>query len=356
MQANVTLESTYNNNFSNFITNFVEKPIFNATNPYQAPVTYRAIEKVDIPRQLLPNNGTIQIWIPLPINTACQTVTIESIDPQTYVKQPPSIDQEIGLLYLSVPLEQLQGNLTVEIKFSFTHYEQRFTINPVNVGTYDKTSNLYKQYTKSYDNTEITPQIQALAKQIADEEINPYLIARKIYNYIVENVTYAFMPHQILWPRTSVTEASYVDEHRRADCGAQSLYFVSMCRSLGIPARTTGGWQLFSGDLSSHFWAEFYLPNYGWVPVDTSAAQLAYYPKNPSAQQRQEYIDYFFANQDSMRCVVQRDIDVPLIPPAKGMVFLPMAIQSPTALCDTSVDAIPTLVITPYWSLHTTRD
>ena len=157
------------------------------------------------------------------------------------------------------------------------------------------------------------------------------------------------MPHAVLWPRTSQTESTYVHEYKRGDCGAQSMYFSALCRSLGIPARATGGWQLFNGQFASHFWAEFYLPNYGWIPVDTSVAQVGFYPKNVTDQQRESFINYFFANQDSMRCIVQKNVDMPLIPSADGSPIMPMAIQEPAVLCTTITDTIPGLIIIPYW-------
>ena len=349
LQANATVEKAYHDLFLEF-----DASPSKSSEPYQKPVTYSATQTLNVPRDQLPATGLLQIWFPLPINNGPQSVVIESITPYTYVKQPPSVNQDIGLLYMEVPLEQLQGNLSVQIKYSFTHYEQRFTIDPANVGTYDTNSELYQQYTRSYGNTEITPEIHNLALQIVGEETNPYLAAHKLYNYVVNNITYAYMPHMVMWPRTNQTESTYVHEYKRGDCGAQSLYFSTMCRSLGIPARTTGGWQLFSGQFGTHFWAEFYLPNYGWVPVDTSAAQLGFYPVNITDQQRQVFINYFFANQDSMRCVVQKDIDLQLIPAAKGMVMLPMAIQEPAVLCATITDNIPCAVINQYWSVNCT--
>ncbi|NLT35522.1 MAG: transglutaminase domain-containing protein [Gaiellales bacterium] len=82
------------------------------------------------------------------------------------------------------------------------------------------------------------------------------------------------MPHLTAWPRGE-PESTYVHELRRGNCGAQATYFPALCRPLGIPARTTGGWQLFTGNFAGHFWAEFYLPNYGWIPVDPMAADMA---------------------------------------------------------------------------------
>ena len=298
---------------------------------YHSPAVYRGTHTLSIPRDQLPKQGTYRLWLPIPINTGAQTdVKVERITPEKWVKLPPSFDQDIGLIYMEIPMENLQEDLNIQAVFTFTRYEQSFQIDPANVGEYDRDSALYQLYTRSYGNTEITPDIRAMAEKIAGGEDNPYLAARKLYDYIVHNVTYAFMPHFVLRPRTDLSESAYVHQYQRGDCGAQSMYFSAMCRALGIPARTTGGWQLFSGEFSSHFWSEFFLPIYGWVPVDTSFGQLALIPRDLSDEQRQIFIDFCFASQDSMRCVVQKDTDLALIPSARGYVLLPMAIQQPS--------------------------
>jgi hypothetical protein len=93
------------------------------------------------------------------------------------------------------------------------------------------------------------------------------------------------------------------------------MYFSALCRSIGIPARTTGGKQMFgqmstSKAYSDHFWGEFYVPNYGWVPVDTSIAQLEFYATGLSDAQSTANRDYFFGHQDNLRLVFQKDNDV----------------------------------------------
>jgi transglutaminase-like putative cysteine protease len=330
----------------------IEEASDNSWMQYQKPAAYRGTHTISIPRDQLPAVGTYRLWFPIPINNGPQTeVTVESITPAEWVKHPPSVDQDIGLVYMEIPMEELAEDLYIQISFTFKHYEQRFNVNPDNVGEYDTNSALYQSYTRSYGNTEITSDIAETAKEIAGDEKNPYLAARKIYYYIIDNIDYSFMPHFVLWPRTPQTESDYVHKYKRGDCGAQSMYFTAMCRSLGIPARTTGGWQLFKEEFSGHFWAEFYLPNYGWIPVDTSCAQLATYPKDLTDEQRQTFIDFYFGNQDSMRCVVQKDTDVPLIPQARNMTLLPMAIQMPAVEYSIPDGVIPDNIFMEYWTM-----
>ncbi len=352
IQSDEATEQEYHNLVLKLNNIAQEHPVYQ-WQQYQKPATYRGIHTITIPRHKLPETGIYRLWLPIPINTGPQTqVTIESITPDKWIKQPPSINEEIGLLYMEIPMEELSEDLSIQVSFTFNHYEQRFSVKPSNIGEYDKDSALYQKYTRSYGNTEITPDIEEMAKTIVGDETNPYFAARKIYDYIVTQVDYAFMPHLIFWPRSSLTESDYVHINQRGDCGAQSMYFSAMCRSLGIPARTTGGWQLFNDEFSGHFWAEFYLPNYGWIPVDTSVAQLAYYPKDLTAQQRQLFIDYYFGNQDSMRCVVQNDTDLPLIPAAQGIILLPMAIQVPAVEYSTPAVDLPDGLFMEYHTIQ----
>ena len=64
-----------------------------------------------------------------------------------------------------IPLDQLTGNLLINLPFKFTYYEQRFTmIDPNNTGQYDKNRELYKKYTASEKNIFISPEIAAKAR------------------------------------------------------------------------------------------------------------------------------------------------------------------------------------------------
>lgn len=191
---------------------------------YSKPAAYRGTHTLTVPRGELPQEGTLRLWLPIPINTGPQTgVKIESASPEKWLKLPPSVDQDIGLAYFEVPLEELAEDLFIQLAFTFTHYEQHFNINPDMVGEYDRGSALYQEYTRSSGNTQITDEIRQKAREIAGDESNPYRAARKLYDYIVENVTYIFMPHAVFHPRTDVAESDYVHRLRQGDCGAQSM-------------------------------------------------------------------------------------------------------------------------------------
>ena len=347
-QQDPQMLGNYQHGYS-MLEEIIDEPRGPSWQPFDRPITYRGTQTLDIPRDQLPASGLLKIWFPVPIITGPQpAVRVTSIVPDTYVVDPPSIDGDIGAVYMEVPLDELAGDLEVSLTFEFEHYEQRFAVDPAQVGSYDTASALYEEYTASVGNIVVTPEIEAAAREAVGNEANPYLAAKKIYDYVLENITYSFMPHAALWPRGE-PESVYVHEHRCGDCGAQSMYFSALCRAVGIPARATGGWQLFKGNFGDHFWAEFYLPNYGWIPVDPTAADLAEYVPGLSEEEVKSFQDFFFANQDHLRCVVQKDVGVPLAPPATQPTLSSLVLQSPAYNCDT-MEENPDMALYDYWS------
>jgi len=350
-QTNPQLVEKYREGYQTLMEVINRTPPDESWQPYSNPITYLGTSALDVPREELPQSGLLQLWFSIPILTGPQpSVRVLSILPDDYVKDPPIFDSDMGMVYMEVPLEELEDDLQIEIQFTFDHYEQRFEFGPDNVGEYDTGSDFYKVYTASRGNTEITPEISETAHQVVGDETNPYLAAKKLYDYVVGNVYYGHLPHLAMWPRGE-PESVYVHEQRVGDCGAQCIYFTALCRAVGIPCRTTGGWQLIAGDFASHMWAEFYLPNYGWIPADTSVAQIPDYIPDLSEEENKEFKDFLFGSQDHYRCVVQTDMDLPLIPPASEMVSIPMVNQYPEALCDT-MEGVPGLVLSEYFSIH----
>ncbi len=277
--------------------------------PYFNPKDYLVEYTVRTERSLLPEEGSLRLWFPLPLITAAQDniYVLEAI-PQEAVVGLPRIDGNIAYILFAFDLSDLKDDLEISVKFTFRHYQQQFDIDPEMVGSYDTESSLYKEYTKSEGSIYFDERFERLARSIVGDETNPYLQARKIYYYVVENILYSYMAHCSI-EAASIPESVYSFEHGYGDCGTQSIIFSALCRSIGIPARAPGGFQIFSGQLGSHFWAEFYLPNYGWVPVDTSAGQIATYTMGITEEERRDFIDYFFGNQDPLRLVVQNSVD-----------------------------------------------
>ncbi|MBN2017434.1 MAG: transglutaminase domain-containing protein [Candidatus Cloacimonetes bacterium] len=319
-----------------------------------SPLIFEFDACLSIPREKFPDEGLLNVWMPLPLSNSSQTnIKIESICSKEYTPYPAQLDGDIGYVYYEFPLEEITDSIRIGTKFTYTAYEVRFNVDPVIVGEYDKNSELYKRYTASDKNIAITPEIRDAARRIAGDETNPYLIAKKFYDHIVYDLDYSYMPHLAL-EALKIPESVFVHEHGYGDCGAQSMYFSALCRSVGIPARASGGMQLFplsAAHCGDHFWAHIYIPNSGWIPVDTSVGQAAKYIITLSKEQQTDFIEYFFSKIDPFRYLIQEDVDMTLYPTPKEPLLFDMVLQAPTAEC-MEMDENPGLLFMESWKIR----
>ncbi len=159
-----------------------------------------------------------------------------------------------------------RATMSVKAKiFSIEYY-----LDPDKVGGLEDIS---KEITEKYliDGKKLMihdPFMQNLARQIVGEERNPYWIARKIYDYLIDHLSYN------LKPVGGWNTAPTVLKRGTASCSEYSFSFIALCRAVGLPARYVGTISLRGDDASYdevfHRWCEVYLPNYGWIPFDAN--------------------------------------------------------------------------------------
>ncbi|MEN6395842.1 MAG: transglutaminase domain-containing protein [Methanoregula sp.] len=341
--------------FNDQLTPFVFAPVNESQVPYGKPVAWQGTETISVPRNELPANGTLKIWFPLPIESGSQTnVTIVSIEPAQYLKSTTGTTGDIGIAYLEVPLgEQNDPFLNITATYRFVQHEQRFVIDPVKVLPYNTSGPEYRKFTASSANIAVSPEIRAKAKEIVGNETNPHLQAQKIYWYIVDTLPYSHVPHMML-TNSGIPESEFVFTTGFGDCGTQSTYFAALCRSLGIPARTTGGFQLVPGSAGTHFWAEYYLEGYGWIPVDVTAAEAGDWAYNATDEERHQFKAYYFGGLDPYRYIIQNDADQPLTPDPGNAVLIRSVFQGPAVVCDTCPDD-PELLIASHFTADTVQ-
>ena len=101
--------------------------------------------------------------------------------------------------------------------------------------------------------------------------------------------------------------------------------FVALCRAAGVPAREIFGIRLGKEDVQDlsnwqHCWAEFYLPGYGWVPVDPADVRKLTLKKNLALpdSQTDELRQYFWGGWDAYRVKLALGRDLILTPGQQG--------------------------------------
>lgn len=100
-------------------------------------------------------------------------------------------------------------------------------------------------------------------------------LARAIYDWVVDNIEYKKVGQG--WGNG---DTHWACSERYGNCTDFHSLFISLARSLGIPARFEIGFPVGDSDKQIsvkgyHCWLQFYLPSQGWVPVDASEAKKA---------------------------------------------------------------------------------
>jgi transglutaminase-like putative cysteine protease len=203
-----------------------------------------------------------------------------------------------------------------QAQYEYTTRGVWFDITPGKVRLADLTDPALKPFIQEAPHVQFTPEIRTLSQQIAGDEPNPYLKARKFYDWIADNIKYSFAIEY----STIRNISEYCRSRCYGDCGQEALLFITLCRLNGIPARWQSGWTIFPGAKSNHDWTEIYLAPYGWIPVDPYMGIYATrYASTLSTQQRHEIRDFYFGGLDQYRMIANSDHDQRLSPPKRTM-------------------------------------
>lgn len=152
-----------------------------------------------------------------------------------------------------------------------------------------------------------TPYVKALAKKLTEGCRDKSIMARKIYDYLTLNLKYTFMPSYFVMENIADTGLKMM----RGDCGVMALMFITLCRAVGVGARWQSGLTMEPTGAGEHDWAEVYLPEFGWRPVDVSYGVAAKRYDNEDRRQ------FYFGNLDPYRMVANKEFMAPLVPDKK---------------------------------------
>jgi hypothetical protein len=194
-------------------------------------------------------NAILNISIPENIS-GTQYVSVEEISGLSY-----TINNEYNRTWWSWDLNR---SADVQIIYNATLYTHRTYINPAESGTVSQ----IPQYLKNeYDHPEylfnnlevIDPAYFAnntVIKNITKGENTVYGLLMTIYNYIVTNFKYDIIYNFPNFPITAVQTW----EQKEGDCAELSFLYVSIVRSLGIPAWLEFGLGYSGSNWGGHAW------------------------------------------------------------------------------------------------------
>jgi transglutaminase-like putative cysteine protease len=235
--------------------------------------------------------NALYIALPRPVNSASQR-----LGEQLSKKTDPFIENYRGVsLY---KLNDLRSNTGTEIAVSY----------PVEVYTVETdvrasrirsghSSVLETAYTQQ---SPLVPSDDSLIKRqaasIVGREQNPYQKARLIYNWLLKEVAIRAESR-----KGSIPEALV---QKQADPYQAALLFCALSRASGVAALPLAGVLVDrSTATQQHYWAEFWIEGFGWVPVDPAlgaGAAPSSFNIHPNAA------EYYFGSLDNQRIVFSR--------------------------------------------------
>ncbi len=243
-------------------------------------------------------------------------VTLRIPRPQIYARQPsvlmsectpePVIENYKDTIIHQIELQKSssQGKkYAFSSNFIITTYAVQTSINEKLVKPFtEKSRFLYKAATG--DDSLIkpsNPEISSFAKKIVGKETNPYIQAKLIYDYMVTNFTL----QQNLNKEDS--DASRLIPKKRGDAYEFAIVYTTALRSLGIPCYPMSGILVDSALKSvNHWWTEFYIENFGWIPVDVALGTGTSYKAFRHVDSPKEF---YFGNLDGQHIAFSRGLN-----------------------------------------------
>ncbi|MGV8162200.1 MAG: transglutaminase-like domain-containing protein [Candidatus Nanoarchaeia archaeon] len=159
------------------------------------------------------------------------------------------------------------------------------------------------EYTVPSGKIDINEDIRKKATELAAGEDDLYVVVFNLADWVNSNIEYNLSSSNV----DASLPASWVYENKQGVCDEISNLFISMCRSLGIPARFVSGIAYtddaqFENPWGPHGWAEVYFPGYGWVPFDPTYDQLGYvdatHIRFSSNSENKDALEYVWLGRD----------------------------------------------------------
>jgi len=271
------------------------------------PVKVRLSYLVDVDVNAVPDGKTIRCWLPFPRegNARQKNIRLISSEPEN------AVIADNSNLQRSIFLEQkavMDKPTTFRIEFEVETSAQYFDLKPEQIKPYHAENELFREYTAERPPQLVfSPEIRKLAERILKGETNPLLKVRKIYKWINDSVRWA----SALEYSTFTNIPHYVLSNRHGDCGMQTLLFMCLARSQGIPVKWQSGWMLHPREVNLHDWCEVYYEGVGWVPLDQS------FGLQNSADEK--VMNFYQTGIDAYRLIVNDDFSRPFSPAKQFM-------------------------------------
>ncbi len=236
--------------------------------------------------------NALYLWIPRPVTSSTQrNVSLVSRN----IK--PFIENYRGVSLFKLDNLEAGAVHTINISYNVEVYAAETGMRPVYIR--QEENPIHSVYTQ---NSALIPsgnsQIRTMVNTIIGREQNPYIKARLLYDWFLNNI-------EIIETLPSpLASAALVLEQKQADPYNAALLYTAMARAAKLPCIPSAGVLINRNrQTMRHYWAEIWIDGFGWLPVDPTmgagAVPSSYITKQDSA-------NYYFGNSDNRRITFSR--------------------------------------------------
>jgi len=247
----------------------------------------------------LSKSSPIKLWTPYPPTNSYQKLNSFKIRNDIPYKILEDNEYHNKFLYFEIEPKLLKENLTITYDIT-RYYFNSWENDPPNKEEISQA--LLKRFLMPDQLIPIRGKIAEEAYKVSEKASTPLQKAQLLYDHLAKSLKYDKSGKG--WGRG---DAIYMCNFRKGNCTDFHSLFIGEARSLGIPARFIMGLPIAEekeeGEVPGyHCWAEFYLKEKGWIPVDISEAS-----KFPNKRQ------FYFGRLDANRVqfTIGRDIKLP---------------------------------------------
>ena len=264
-----------------------------------------------------PQDQEAKLWIPYPLSDSDQLITNLTINGD-FAESAVYSDQKYSTPMLYARWDKGTASRKLVMTFHATRQEVVKKDFPANEAAWDPTD--YALYLSPTSLGPIDGPVKALADKITDGKTTVYAKAKAIYDWVCENM-YRDPDTKGCGPG----DVCFLLNTPGGKCTDIHSVFVALCRAAGVPAREVFGIRLGKKETEDitkwqHCWAEFFLPGYGWVPVDPADVRKMMLTQKLALedQKTKEYREYFWGAWDAYRVKLAVGRDLQLNPPQAG--------------------------------------
>lgn len=294
-----------------FLAKKLEQASINYPDAVLLPRKCNVKQTLKVKEGSIPPNEKVSCWLPYPTQFQTQ-------DGFNFIKSnftPVWIDyaeSPIRSIYFEEKMPVI-GPLEFSIEYEYTAYAYYRKIDISKIQNYSGKEPEFQLYTQEESPHKLfTPKMKNLTARIIGDETNPYLKAKKIYEWIADSIQYSYAREY----STLRNISEYCHDNRYGDCGQEAILYITLCRIAGIPTRWQSGFFTFPNDEGMHDWSEIFIKPYGWIPVDTYMGILfTSITEDLTAEERNKMREFYFGNIDHYRLVANKGHNQELYPP-----------------------------------------